>query len=517
MSARPGSAFWLLRHELRLFWRSLLAGGKTDGSLYSAWRAVGWGVLLWLGLHVGVFFLLRATGAASGAPPRVLVIAAGAILLATFLFMLSSALKASVEALFDRGDMDLLLSSPLPSRSIFSVKLGGIVAGVSALYLFFLAPFAHVGLVLGQYRWLSLYPVLIAMAAVAASLAMLLTLASVRLLGARRTRVVAQVLGALAGALLFLLSQAGHFVSRSDGAADPSPLEKMMNAGGSIDPGSALWLPARAAVGEPVAVALVALAGLFAAWGTVGLTHRFFVHGLQQAASSGRAARHAGAIRYRFERSLFQNIVIKEWRLIWRDPHLISQVLLQLLYLLPLCFLIFTKNASQITATGAGLTMLCGSLSAALAWIILLAEDASDLLQTSPAKASTIRMAKLAAAVTPVLGLVAAPVLWVALRAPLAGALTVLTVIGATVSASLITLWTGQPTTRSEFKTRGKRNIGARLLEVCNLLAWAGLAWLLMRAAAGPHSEMAVAGMGAASGIAAGTLLVAWLLGRRSR
>jgi ABC-2 type transport system permease protein len=514
---RPGTSLWLLRHELRLFWRSLLSGGKSDGRLYSAWRAVGWGALFWLGLHVGVFFLLRATGAASGTPPRILVIAAGAMLLATFLFMLSSGLKASVEALFDRGDMDLLLSSPLPSRSIFTIKLGSIVAGVAALYLFFLAPFAHVGLVLGQFRWLALYPVLIAMAAVAASLAMLLTLASVRLLGARRTRVVAQVLGAVTGALLFLLSQAGNFMSRGDGTAGSSALEKMMNAGGAIDLDSALWLPARAALGEPVAVALVALAGLLAAWGTVGLTHRFFVHGLQQAASSGRVAKRPGTIRYRFDRSLFQTIVVKEWRLIWRDPHLISQVLLQLLYLLPLCFLIFTRNASQITAAGAGLTMLCGSLSAALAWIVLLAEDAPDLLQTSPAKASTIRRAKLAAAVAPVLTLVAAPLLWLTLHAPAAGALTAMTAGAATLSASLITLWTGQPTTRSEFKTRGKRNIGARLLELCNLLSWAALSWLLVRATLSALSGMAVAGIGSAFGVAAGTLLVAWLLGRRSR
>jgi ABC-2 type transport system permease protein len=131
----------------------------------------------------------------------------------------------------------------------------------------------------------------------------------------------------------------------------------------------------------------------------------------------------------------------------------------------------------------AGLTMLCGSLSAALAWIVLLAEDAPDLLQTSPAKGSTIRRAKLAAAVAPVLragGRTAAVA--DAAHAPAAGALTAMTAGAATLSASLITLWTGQPTTRSEFKTRGKRNIGARLLELCGLLSWAALSWLLPRA-----------------------------------
>lgn len=520
MNARPGTAFWLLGHELRLFWRSALTAGARGPGGWRTWRLVAGGLALWLVLHGGVYLVLRAIGAATpaaGALPHQLVIAASAILLATFLFMLSSALKAGVEALFDRGDMDLLLSSPLSSRSIFGVKLAGIVVGISGLYLFFLAPFAHVGLLLGQLRWLAVYPVLFALAALAASTAMLLTLALVRWLGAPRTRVVAQVIGAVAGALLFLLSQVGNFLSREDGMAAPSALARMMSAGGMIDAGSLLWLPARAALGEPVELALVAIAALLAAWGTVGLTHRFFVDGLQQAAGAKRGAKRFGPIRYRFERSLFEAIVVKEWRLIWRDPHLISQVLLQLLYLLPLCFLILNKNAPQMAVTGAGLTMLCGSLSASLAWIVLLAEDAPDLLQTSPASAATLRLAKLAAAATPVLLLAGLPIAWLALRDPLAGAFTAMTVGGATASASLITLWTGRVTTRSEFRNRGKRNIATSLLDVCSLLGWAALAWLLLRAPGTVPGELARVGMHAACAVVFAVLLLAWLLRDRSR
>ncbi|MDB5746187.1 MAG: hypothetical protein JWP72_1035 [Massilia sp.] len=524
MSARPGTALWLLGHELRLFWRTTLAsgahGGKGRRGWRGAWLRLGGGLAVWLALHAGVYLLLRAAGGATptlGTPPHGFVIAAGAILLASFLFMLSSALKASVEALFDRGDMDLLLSSPLSSRSIFSVKLAGIVVGITALYLFFLAPFAHVGLLLGQLRWLAVYPVLLAMAALAASMAMLLTLALVRWLGARRTRVVAQVIGALAGALLFLLSQAGNFMARDDGRAAPSALTRLMGAGGTIDADSLVWLPARAALGEPVEVAVVAIAGLLAAWATVGLTHRFFVHGLQQAASSGRAATRPGSIRYRFDRSLFETIVVKEWRLIWRDPHLVSQVLLQLLYLLPLCFLIFSKNAPHIAVTGVGLTMLCGSLSSALAWIVLLAEDAPDLLQSSPANAATVRLAKLAAAVAPVLLLAAAPLAWLTLQEALAGAFAAMTVCGAAASAALITLWTGRSTTRSEFKSRGKRNIATSLLDVCGLLGWAALAWLLLRAPGAAQGGLAVLGMSAAASVVLVVLFLAWLLRDRSR
>ena len=513
MNLRPGTASWLLRHELRLFWRTAFSSSEAGGKQRGRWRSIGIGLLVWAALHVGAFFLLRTTGAAMGAPPQQMVVLVGAILLATLLFMLSSGLKASVEALFDRGDMDLLLSSPLPSRSIFSVRLAGMVFGIAALYLFFLAPVAHAGLLLGQPRWLALYPVLLAMAAAAASAAMLLTLALVRLLGARRTRVVAQVLGAVAGAFLFLLSQAGSFLSH-DAGVTPSVLKQLVDVGGSIDAASPLWLPARAALGDAMAVALLALAGLAAAWATVGLTHRFFVHGLQQAAGSSRIAKRSGSLRYRFDRSLFGSIVIKEWRLIWRDPHLISQVLLQLLYLLPLCFVIFNRNAPHIAATGAGLTMLCGSLSSALAWIVLLAEDAPDLLQTSPANARTLRLAKLAAAVLPVLLLVAAPLLWLTLQAAQAGVSTAMTVAGAAASSSLITLWTGRPATRSEFKMRGKRNIATGLLDVCSLLGWAALAWLLLGSV---RIEIRYAAMGAAGGVIAGALLLAWLLRQRSR
>jgi len=517
VNLRPGSTSWLLRHELRLFWYTTVAAGKAGAPRRPNWRVLGGGLLAWAGLHVGVFFLLRELGPGAGALPHQFVVAASAMLLTTFLFMLSSALKASVETLFERGDMDLLLSSPLPSRSIFGVKLAGMALGVAGLYLFFLAPFAHVGLLLGQLRWVAIYPVLCAMALLAASIAMLLTLMLVRLLGARRTRVVAQVLGALAGAFLFLLSQAGTLVSQEDGPA-PSAIARVMAAAQSLDPQSLLLLPARAALGEAGPVAAIAALGLLAAVLTVRLTHQFFVHGLQQAASSERAPKRTGPVRYRFERSLVALIIVKEWRLVRRDPHLISQVLLQLLYLLPLCLLVFRKDELQLPAIAGGLTMLCGSLSASLSWIILLAEDAPDLLQTAPAQSRTVRMAKLAAAVTPVFTLVVLPLLWLTVRSPLAGAVTAATVCGAVLSAALVNLWTGRPTPRGEFKNRGKRSIATVLLELCSLLAWAGLALLLPRALGTAPVGIALAGMlGATAAIAVGTVPLAWLLRHRVR
>ena len=501
-----------------MFWYTALSSANPTQPRRFDWKLAALGLGMWLLFHVGAYFLLRHAIPGQGEPPHALVVAASAILLATFLFMLSGALKSSVEVLFDRGDMDLLLSSPLPSRSIFTVRLAGIVVKVAAVYLFFLAPLSHVGVLLGQPRWLAAYPVLLGVAAIAASAAMLLTLGLVRWLGARRTRVVAQVLGAVAGALLFVLSQLPNMMGMGQPDREAA-LVRILESGGGIDAGSLLWLPGRAALGDPLAAAALAALAVLAFGLTVALTHRNFTRGLQLAAGSGRATRAAtGALRFRFGRSLFAVLIRKEWQLILRDPHLISQVLLQLLYLLPLAFLALRNEGPQPMALGAGLTMLAGSLSASLAWIVLLAEDAPDLLQCSPAQASTIRNAKLFAAIGPVLVLVGVPVLWFALDEPLAGALAAFTVGGVSLAAALIVKWTGKAGARDKFTSRGQRNGLGVILELCNVLGWGALAFLLPMAAGVAQLGLGmVLGIAAAAAVALGVPGLAWLFRRRSR
>jgi ABC-2 type transport system permease protein len=248
---------------------------------------------------------------------------------------------------------------------------------------------------------------------------------------------------------------------------------------------------------------------------TARSTHRFFVHGLQEAASINRTApQPAGGVRYRFGRSLFETVVRKEWRLIGRDPHLISQVALQLIYLLPLCFIVFRRSEIQLPAVTAGLTLLCGSLTASLAWIVVLAEDAPDLLRLAPASHRTIRFAKLAAAAMPALAIVAIPLLWLVARAPAAGLLGCFTVSGAVCSAALIVHWCGRPGARSDYTARGKGDLTRTMLETINSLSWGGLGWFLVTVAVKPPSDLHLLGASGAFALAAVTLLAAWLLRR---
>jgi ABC-2 type transport system permease protein len=507
LNAAPGSTRWLLGHELRLAWYgSALNGGKRRPGTVSI---IVW-VLAWAVMHGCAFALLYALRK-SPMDDALMGMLAGGVLLACATFMLSNALRACVLALFERGDLDLLLSSPLPSRSIFSVRLLGVAASTAALFLFLFTPFAHVALVMGRPGWLAIYPALASLAIIIASIAMLLTLVLVRLLGARRTRVLAQVLAAVAGALLFLLSQAFNLVKHGDGAA----IAQSIMRHGLFAPASPLWLPGRAALGDALPLAGLVLLALAAYLLTVGRTHRFFVRGLQQAASIGHVAkRPPGALRFRFRRSLFDTIVIKEWRLIARDPHLISQVLLQLVYLVPLLVLILRGGDAPGPAIGAGLTLLCSSLTGGLAWIVISAEDAPDLLQSSPAAGRTLRLAKLAAATMPPLLLVALPLLWLIARAPLAGLMVAFTVTGAVLGGGLVVLWVGRPAPRSNFKTRGKENFLSTVLELLTTLSWGGLAWALVSLTAASADWVPPVAAGALA-LAMAVLAVAWLLRRR--
>jgi ABC-2 type transport system permease protein len=513
VSLRAGSAHWLLWHELRIFFFN--AGfGKQKGI---AKRGVGKaGIALWTlaaaVLHAFAFAMLSNPGASAAKAPLLLVMGLTGVFAAAASMMMSSGLKACVEVLFERGDLDLLLSSPLSTRAIFTVRLASIAVAIAAIFLFFLAPFAHAGLALGQYRWLAIYPVVLGSAALAASLSMLITLALVRLFGVRRTRVLAQVLGALSGAMFFLLSQ---LYANTLGSFKPQVaawFAPMLAHGAVLGPDSMFWLPGHAILGAPLpllALSLIALA-VFAL--TVRFTHRFFVHGVQQAVSIVRVAEAPpGGQRYQFGRGLTHAVIVKEWRLIARDPQLISQVLLQLLYLLPLCFLLLFKDDSPLPGIAAALTFLCGSLTAALAWVIISAEDAPDLLRAAPCDMATIRRAKLAAVTMPVLAIVSLPLLWVLARDPLAALLTGATVVASVASSALIAMWCGRPAVRGEFKARGKGTFLSNALETLNGFAWAGMAYLLLITRLAPAaSRLLLIGAGALAVIASAVLLLAW-------
>ncbi len=472
-----------MRHELRLSYSAMVSTLTQDGKRRIDIKRKAVWIVIAVALHLIALVMVAAMPALDDGARAKLGFGVTLAIVTIFSFMLASALRSSVEALFERGDLDLLLSSPISSHSVFTVRLAAMTVMNTSIYLLFLAPLAHAGLVFGRWRLLAVYPVLLSMGALAASLAMLITLLLVRWFGVRVARVSAQVLGALFGAALFLGTQ----MMRTAVAA---PFKRALaDFTARLGPDSVAWIPAHAALGEPLpllAVSLVAVAAFFV---TAYLTHSVFVNGVQQAAGAERVAKApAGAPRMHFGRGLTHALVLKEWRLIRRDPQLISQVLLQMLYMLPICIPLFAQTGASLPSIGAVLTFLCSSLSSSLTWIVVSAEDAPDLLLAAPIRPAAVRRAKLVAVVAPVLALVALPLTWTGARAPLAGVILALLVGAACISAASIGSWFARPSARGAFRSRGRGNgIAAGMFDLLTTVAWSATAFMLLLGTGEPH------------------------------
>lgn len=455
---RPGSLPWLLKKQLLWQWQAL-TGGQRVG-LYIALGMLILGVL-------GGYFALRSV--LSGLPLSAPLpdAALGPVLLAQAFFvtlMLSAAVRASLVTLFTRGDLDLLLQSPLPPRVVLASRALGVALSAALPAGLLVVPLTLALLVLGVGRGgLGLLLWWWSASLLASGAGLWLTLGLVRVLGVRRTRTVSAVLGALFGAGIFLATQWANF---SGGRGQRS--NAVVEALSSFAPGQAgwpgreawLWLPARAAWLEPLpALVLVLLSVAVFAVSVLALT-RQFVNGAQEiAAPEGRvrlARARSGGLRFA---SGSRATLLKEWRLIGRDPELLSRTLLQLVYLLPLLFSV-TRGGGLRAAGGTGVVLLTASLTAALAHLTLNAEDAPDLLVSAPRSPAALRRDKWLAAVLPtvLIGLVALSVL--ALRGALGTSHTLFLVpllLLGTGGTALMVLWQPLPVRRADAFKRSQR------------------------------------------------------------
>ncbi len=169
------------------------------------------------------------------------------------------------------------------------------------------------------------------------------TLALVRAFGVRRAKVIAQLLGAMAGAVLFIISQAFNLLPAESQRGLASWIKS--DAGQAwLGPQSALWLPARAIFGDvgPAAIVVVAGVGLFLA--VILLCERIFLDGTRESDAPATRARPASLEGGKFNAGLSHVVIMKELRLLWRDPKLITQALLQILYLLPMIFIVMRRG-----------------------------------------------------------------------------------------------------------------------------------------------------------------------------
>jgi ABC-2 type transport system permease protein len=460
---RPGSTLWLLGHEIRLWWRGLIGGRR------------GRVRLVVLGI-VGAVFLIGGMPIALGlrgfeVPIGPLsILAADAVCAVVFTLMLSQTLAGATDALYTRGDLDLLFSSPLEPRKTLTVRFAAMAATVFTAFALLLLPALVPLAIFGHWRWLAALLVLAALALGASGTGLAISVGLFALIGPRRTRAVAQILAAFVGAAFFLASQtqtllghrgAGLWMQVMSAADDPRLRL----------PPLASW-PIRAASGDPAPLAamLAGGAGIFlivTAW----LSRRFAADAAAaQGADVGRrvARGAAGA----FTGGVFASTVIKELRLMARDIALLAQVLLRVLYLLPVTFLLLRSAAGHATLALPGgvaaITFLAGQVGASLTWITVSAEETPALLACAPASPITVRNAKLAAALLPLGLLLVIPLAFITAAAPAAGIAASLGASAAAVAAGLLNAWYPTPGKRSDFLRR--RRSGSLLLGIAYFL-----------------------------------------------
>ena len=507
MSFAPATLPWFAAHEWRLMWRDAV-GMMTGGSPARRVALIIVLVVVAIVLHLlanAIVAPWAATGVIPDKSTLVLITGSG------FLFwtvMLSQALESVTRAYYGRSDLDLLLSSPASSRSVFAVRTGITAATTLLLACLLASPVIDVLVIHDGPHWLMAYLVLAALSALATAIAVLTTAALFRIAGPKRTRLIAQIIAAIIGAGFVIGIQAiailhfGNMSSRFALFSDPDFVAAMP------DISSFVWIPAKAALGNiPTFIGLVGLAAV-ALVGTIAFASSSF--GRHAIAAAGvshqRVAQRHGTVNFK-PRSQKQQLRVKEWKLLARDPWLLSQTLMQVFYLVPpalYLWISYGQTAGTYVVVIPVLVMAAGQLSGGLSWLAISGEDAHDLVVTAPVSADSVLIAKIEA-VAAVIGVVFTPIVILMLFASFELAAT--TAVFAAVSsgsATAIQLWFRVPMRRAMFRRRQVASRVSTISEALSSIFWAGTAVLV----AGDQYLIALL----PAVLACVTLFVAWSL-----
>jgi ABC-2 type transport system permease protein len=511
---KVGSWWWLLRFELLLRWREL-------GSKMKPVQLIILLLVFVVILPLVAWFPLREVvpslrdgwqniqNANSSSPNLALKVAQsaaqqvlqvlplfifGGILFTLTLLSIAQGITESVTALFERQDLDLLVASPVPSISIFTSRAFAVAVSVLMASLPFVLPLILLIALLGFPQLLAMIPLLVAVAFFCAGLGMILTLALVRWLGARRARTAAQVLSSLVGAMVFLISQLGNLTGVFRGnntAGSLLALQNLIKPGALLASDSLIWWPVRAAFGDPLALVSIVLPCFGFFWLTTRLVHGRFISGTQEsvsvAAKPSKVSLQNTTVRFR--KGLFVTVLFKEWRLIVRDPYLLSQIGLQVVYMLPMAFVFAGGGNTTVGRAMAGsngleqafiaiiAVLMAANLSSSLTRVALNGEDALDLLKSAPVVFFRLRLIKLLAALLPVLGFILLILVIIVIRNPQVWLALPLAFV-ATLSAGLFELAFKGIVKRADLFKRGDAAFGffPQLLRALHVLAWTAAA-----------------------------------------
>jgi len=310
-------------------------------------------------------------------------------------------------------------------------------------------------------------------------LAVGLTVALFRTIGAKRTRLVAQVVAAVIGAAFVIGLQVAAILCYGT-LSRVSVLQSETLLALAPDVSSIFWWPARAAMGDGAAlVAVLAVSLAILAAVIVVVTPRFGEYAVTAAGVGALPVSHArrpAAFRAMSPRRALR---LKEWILLRRDPWLMSQTLMQMLYLIPPAVLLwrsFNAGNAAYQLLVPILVMAAGQLAGGLAWLAISGEDAPDLVASAPIPTGFIVRAKIEA-VLGVIVMVFAPLVAVlAIASPWHALITTGGIVIAAAAATSIQLWFRTQAKRSQFRRRQVSSRLATFAEAFSSIGWAATA-----------------------------------------
>jgi ABC-2 type transport system permease protein len=471
---------WFARHEVRLAWREWLA--MMTGGRRKQKRAVIGLVVIAAILHLPAYAVVGRFAELQMPLDKSTLIVMSATIFLAWALMLSQAVESVTRVFYARADLDLIMSSPVRLTNIFSVRIAAIALQVTAMASLLSTPFVDVLVIGGGPRWFAAFGVVIPIGLSAAAVAIAITVLLFRLIGPSRTRLAAQILAAIIGAGFVIALQVAAILSygtlsrfavlTSDAAAAFAP-----------DADSIVWWPARAAFGDGEVLLLLMAFGLMLLGVAMAiLSPRFADTVVSISANASAVNRAPRTTRFRGG-SRQQALRRKEFLLLRRDPWLVSQSLMQLLYLLPPALLLwrgFSDHSAATVLVTPVIVMAAGQLAGGLAWLTISGEDAADLVATAPLPPSRVTRAKIEVVLI-VIGAIAVPlIVALGLVSLLQAAVTALGVLIATLSAAAIQLWFCVQARRSQFRRRQTSSRVATFAEAFCSIGWAATSALAL-------------------------------------
>lgn len=177
-------------------------------------------------------------------------------------------------------------------------------------------------------------------------------------------------------------------------------------------------------------------------------------------------------------------LMLKERRVILRDPWLLSQILMQCIFLIPVAAVTVYRVASgadDASALVPVLIVLCGQIAGGLTWIALSADEASELALTAPMDPRLRARARIGAISWLAVMFAAPPLMLLLVSDAWAGLVSLLGVACAIICGILINIWHQPKLARTGMiRRRMKSPISVTLMELLALMMVAVALWPLL-------------------------------------